>query len=811
MGKTAEKKELVCAHCGDLCRDDSVKKGELVFCCTGCLFVYEMLQNEELEDVYELTKQAGIKPKALKEGEYAFLDDKKVQEKLLNYSINGRAKITLYLPNIYCSACIWLLENLFRLDKGIEESKVNFLKKEIAIVYDEEKTSLRKIAELLASLGYAPKLNLGDMEKKKPKNPNMPLYIKLGVAGFSFGNVMLLAFPEYLSGGSYEPEIMNFIRYLILIFAIPTLYAASDYFKSAWKGLKLRHINIDVPISIGIITLFARSAHDILAGAGQGFIDSMAGLVFFLLIGRLFQQKTYHRLSFDRDYKSFFPLTVLKKNGTGQKYVTISEILPGDTILIRNNELIPTDSVLLSEKAYLDYSFVTGESMPVEVEKNGKIYSGGRLSGATVEIQVMKPFKQSYLTELWNSNKIGSASESYMSRLSNTAAKYFTILVLGIASAALFYWLPIDSATAWNAFTAVLIIACPCALALTIPFTYGTAMRVFGNKKFFLKNDKIVEYLSKIDTIIFDKTGTLTDVRKSTLQYEGKKLSEEEKGLIKSAVKNSTHPISRMIFEYLGGGESEDADSYEELPGSGLEAYIKGRYVRIGSVKWVGAAIPNFSKEVETEKLSGFSRESSAFISIDNEYKGNFLVKTHYREKTGDLLKKLKEQYEVVILSGDRDTEQEALERMSGGGVKMHFNKLPDEKLHFVRELQKSGKHVLMTGDGLNDAGALQQADAGIAVTDETSNFTPGADAILQADSLNILTKFLNLSKRSFATVLMSFGISITYNTIGMYFAVQGLLSPLFAAVLMPISSISVVLFTVGKVNLDARIIGLKK
>lgn len=807
----AEKKELICAHCGEICRDDSIRKGELLFCCTGCLFVYEMLKNEDLSDVYELTRNAGVKPKVLKEGEYAFLDDTKVLDKILDFSINGRQKVTLYLPNIYCSACIWLLENLFRLDKGVFESKVNFLKKEISIIFDGNITSLRKIVELLASLGYAPQLNLADLDKKHKKNPLRMLYIRLGVAGFSFGNVMLLAFPEYLSGGVYEEDIRQFISWITLLFAIPVLFAASEYFKSAYKGFKLKHINIDVPLSIGIISLFARSVYDIISNSGPGFMDSMSGLVFFLLIGRVFQQKTYHRLSFERDYKSFFPLTVLRKTDNGQEYVTIKDILPGNKIILRNNELVPADSILLSNNAFIDYSFITGEEHPVEVVKNGKLYSGGRLVGASVEILVMKPFKQSYLTELWNNHQIGGQSDSSLSHLSNTAAKYFTFAILAIASTTLVYWLPHDSTTALNAFTAVLVIACPCALALSIPFTYGTAMRILEKQRFYLKNDKIIEYLSNITDIIFDKTGTLTNVKKSEIDFFGNELSDNEKIYVKSSAKNSTHPVSRLIEDYLNKSNYIEVDEFLETPGSGIEAIVDGKQVRIGNIEWVSAPIANFSKIYNRSEFLKLSREASAFLSIGNEYKGVFVIKSNYRENIDILFKELKKSYKLFVLSGDRDTDKHLIQKMSGPDVDMHFNMLPDEKLKFVNNLQKEGKKCLTIGDGLNDAGALAYSHCGIAITDDSSSFSPGASAILHADSLPLISKFLLLSRSCIKTVKISFIISILYNVVGLFFAVQGLLSPLFAAVLMPISSVSVVLFTVSRVNFSSKLIGLKK
>jgi Cu+-exporting ATPase len=435
--KTSEK--IICYHCGDICRDDSIEKDGKYFCCTGCLYVHELLSDSNLNDFYSLTKSSGLKPKNFAKDEFVFLDDEEIKEKMLHYTIGGTSKVTLFIPEVYCSACIWLLENLYRLNRGIIESNVNFLRKEITITFKSNVTSLREIVELLTSIGYRPKLSVSDLENVKQKNPNKPLYIKLGIAGFAFGNIMLLALPEYFSGGDLSDIFKVFIGYLSLFLGTMVLYASSDYFQSAWTSLKLKHINIDVPISIGILTLFIRSAYDIISGSGPGFLDSMTGLVFFLLIGKVFQQKTFYSLSFDRDFKSYFPLSVIKKEGIEEKFISLKDINLGDKLLIRSNEIIPTDALLMSDAATIDYSFVTGESKPVNVSQGEKIFAGGKQLGSSIEIEATKEFYQSYLL---NSGTISHSKKMMMK------AKYHiflislqNILLLGFFSLQYAHWL----------------------------------------------------------------------------------------------------------------------------------------------------------------------------------------------------------------------------------------------------------------------------------------------------------------------------------------------------------------------------------
>lgn len=795
MQSTQEK--IYCHHCGDECRNELIESDGNFFCCNGCKTVNELLSDSDLESFYNESKLVNSnKQKRVNEGEFDFLEDKEVLSRLLDFEIEQRSGVTLHLPQIYCSACLYLLENLYRLDRGVTESKVNFLKKEITIFYNNQETSLKKIAELLTLLGFKPEFNFGSLSRKKT-NPDRGFYIKLGIAFFSFGNAMLMYLPDYFSGGNIEEPLKTFMAILSILFAGASLYASTDYFRSAWAGLKVKTLNIDVPISIGISTLVIRSLYDIIILHQTGFVDSLAGLVFFLLLGKAFQKKTYERITFDRDFKSYFPLSVIKKNPDGERYVQIGSLKSGDRIVIRNNEIAPADSILMSSGALIDYSFVTGESTPVQVKNGEKIYAGGRLVGSSIELEIIREFRQSYLTELWNRYSDDNKVESNASKISDTIAKYFTFGVLLIAVGSFLYWVPQNLNVALNVVTAVLIVACPCALALTIPFTYGTALRKFASKQFFLKNDKIVEELAGIDTILLDKTGTLTMPDKAEIEFYGDSPDHFGFELIKSAVKNSTHPLSRLIRKQLDNFPEYPIEGFVEIPAKGLEAKILGHTVRIGSIGYVQ------SREIRPDDEK-FRAESRVYVAIDGKSSGYFGIKPAYRSGLTRLAAELVSKHKVAVLSGDNDGERGILEEMLSPEIEMNFKMMPSDKADYVEKEHTSGRKVLMLGDGLNDSLALEKADIGIAVTDEATGFTPGAHAILQGDSLHYLSGFLKFAKKSVVTVYISYLISFGYNLIGFYFAVTGQLSPIVAAILMPLSSITVVLFCVGITNLNA-------
>ena len=772
LKNTARAKDNACRHCGEDCGEQPVLQADQTFCCEGCKMVFEILHSNDLSEYYNIEQRPGISLKGKEEEKYAWLDDPAIAEKLIDYTDEKTTKITFHLPQIHCASCIWLLENIYKLNDGIVHSKVNFLKKEAYLTFENSTLTLRKVVELLAAIGYAPAINFSSLDEAEKPKIDRTFFYQLGIAGFAFGNIMLLSFPEYL--GLADSSFKMWFGYLNVLLALPVVfYSGRDYLKSAWTGLQKKMLNIDVPISLGILTLFSRSIFEIITHTGAGYLDSLAGLVFFLLIGKWFQQKTYHQLSFERDYKSYFPIaaTVLKNNI--ENSVALNQLNIGDTVIIRNKELIPADGILKKGKANIDYSFVTGEAEPVRKNTNEKIFAGGRQEGQAIEILLTKKVSQSYLTQLWNDDVFRKKATATTSTLSDTVGRRFTIVILSIAFSTLFYWLSRDVGTAINAFTAVLIIACPCAIALSIPFTLGNLIRLFSRDEFYLKNTQVIENLTEIDTVVFDKTGTITDTSKNKLEYIGPPLNEEEKIAVRSLAHQSTHPISQQIGSFFKDKELKEVLDFNEKSGKGISGFCQNYFIEINKDK------------------------NGTAIKINGNKKGVFILSNYYREGLNGLMDEWSNHFDCYILSGDNDSEKNYLKKLFPA-ENIFFNQNPTDKLSFIKNLQQKNKKVLMVGDGLNDAGALQQSNVGIVVTENMNNFTPACDGILQANYFSKLPAFLNLSKKGIHIVYAAYFLALAYNVIGLSYAVQGLLSPVIAAILMPLSSITIVAFGVG-------------
>lgn len=799
-------RDLACYHCGEPCEDRSIHTDEKIFCCEGCKLVYELLDENNLCTYYDLDQQPGISFKNLRsQSRFDYLEDEETVRRLVEFTDGSITKITFHIPSMHCASCIWLLENLHKLREDVLDSKVQFMRRELSVTYRNGDTTLRELVELLASIGYEPEIHLDRLEKRDSKQTDRRLWLKLGLAGFSFGNIMLFSFPEYLSDGPLDPKFRTLFGVLNIALALPVLlYSASDYLKSAWAALKQRGVNLDVPISIGILALFSWSLFEIISDSGVGYMDSFTGLVFFLLIGKMVQQKTYERLSFDRDFRSYFPISVIRLEEGEERSVTVDKLQPGHRILIRNQELIPADSVLLSAEAQVDYSFVTGEAEPVEVNSGDTVYAGGRILGNAARMDVVKEVSNSYLTRLWNDAAFHPEQEARrITTFGDRISTHFTATVISAAMLAGLFWLPTGVDMAITTFTAVLIVACPCALALSSPFTLSAAINVLARNGFFVKSTDVMETLARSTAVVLDKTGTLTSTRKADIQFSGAPLSSQEQQWLSSALRQSIHPLSRKLSAWLSGEKPLEPSYFEEEVSRGVQAVIDGHMILLGSSR----LLRQFN--VEMPDTEDRPEGSVVYVAIDQAYRGVFELQSTFREGLESLIGQLRMRFKLFVLSGDNDREKHRLLPLFRDEDALRFNQKPQEKLNFIRRLQHNEERVLMIGDGLNDAGALKQSDFGISITEEISAFSPACDAIMQADALPLLNRFIDFSQRSMHIILYSFGLSLVYNLTGLSFAVTGHLSPLVAAILMPLSSLTIMGFTTLATHLTAKKMGL--
>ncbi len=775
-----------CAHCGDICPAGDPASDRPQFCCAGCETVYLILSGNDLADFYRIDRTAGRSQRNAPPRDYAWLELEKLSTTLVRYRDAERWQLELELPAIHCASCVWLLERLPRLLTGVLGCQVDITRKKAIVSFDPRQTDLRSVVELLARIGYPPTLR--PATETGERRVDRGLLYRIGVAGFCFGNIMLLSFPEYLGLGGADAGaafIETAVGYLILLLALPVLlYAGNGFLSAAYRAVTAGRVTIDLPIAVGMLALFGHSVVEIGTGAGPGYLDSFAGLVFFLLIGRWFQSYTFSRLDFDRDYRHYFPIAGHRLHSDGSTTPVASEDLrEGDHILVRPGQVIPTDGRLLATpEAGIDYSFVTGEADPRPVTAEQEVFAGGRATTSALRIRVDKVFSQGYLLQLWQRDRVGDRDGD--TEPSGRLVRVFTVGVLLIAAATFAYWYGSDTGRAYRSATAVLIIACPCALALATPFAYGTLQRLLGRVGCYLRSGGVIRRLSTIDTFVFDKTGTLVgETPYESLTYLERDGTDSLPVFLAMALQ-STHPRSRALAATLGELDlpPESVGEVREIVGSGLLLRYRNREFRIGSAEFCGVT-------------DGRGR---TFATIDGRaVLGLNPPATRLRPGARELLTDVGEVGPVYLLSGDHPPQVPFWSDHLRSD-RVHFRMSPFDKEKFIGGLQSSDRKVLMVGDGLNDAGALRAAEVGVAISEAEFAFSPACDAILDSGRLAALPGILRGCRRLRWVTGLSYCLALVYNVVGLSYAVTGTLSPVVAAILMPLSSVSVVLFAVA-------------
>lgn len=785
--EVAVKKEE-CFHCGDAVDNNQYVTDRKSFCCNGCLMAYRLIQSAGLDFFYDKNQNPDLERKkiSLDREKFAYLDNPEIASRLIRYEEGNTQAVWFELPAIHCASCLRVLENLHRFDPGVIKVSVNFEKRNAHILFDKSKISLRELVVLLASIGYEPSLSLENVMSGSLGKSNKKLLYQLGVAGFCFGNIMLLSLPDYLAGSAeLEANLGEWFKYMSLILSLPVFfYSSNAFFQPAIAGLKKGYVNMDAPVSLAILATFIRSVTDVSLGFGTGYFDSMSGIVFFMLVGRYLQSRTHTSLSFDRDFKSYFPIAVdtLVKDRFVPK--ALPELKKGDIIRLRPGEIIPGDGYIVEGKGEIDYSFVSGESAVVKSGPGEKVYSGGRQTRNLLTVRLSREVAQSYLTSLWNKDAFKKKSMDRMERFDRWG-RDFTWGVIAIAVIAGLVWLFIDPGKSFDAATAVLIIACPCALLVTVAYTHGHLLNVFSRNNFYLRDSGVLNILAKPDAIVWDKTGTLTSQQKFTGNYRGEKLQDRDLIAISSLASLSLHPLSQMVVDYLDTDYQIKVENFAEETGQGISGEVNGKCYRLGSEAFI--------RKSEREEVRNGSR---VYVEMGGQYYGYFELVHQYRRGLLPVIKAMKSKVKNTVLSGDNNAEESHLRNVLGEGVDLKFNQYPDDKLEYLKKLKTQGSKTLMIGDGLNDAGALQQSDMGIAVSDHLNNFTPASDGILKGDQLERLPDFIQLAAWGQKLIAGVFTYSAIYNMVGIWFAVRAELSPMIAAIIMPLSSISIILIT---------------
>lgn len=794
-----------CFHCGLDAPQSALITAELdgqtrQFCCHGCRSVCETIFAAGLQSFYQKTptgEKLAPPPDIPAELEAYDLDE--VQQEYT--TVNGvQRTIHLLIEGIHCAACVWLIEQTLHKQSGILAADVNLTAKRLRLRWDNQKIQLSQVIHLLAQIGYSAVPFDPDTAEGALARRHQDLIYRMAFAGFCMMNIMWVSIALY--AGAAEDEFRNWFHWIGMALATPTLlYSGFPFLRNAVTGLRHWHLTMDLPIAIGATATYLYSVYITVTGSTQGevFFDTVVNFIFVILVGRYLQAiSSRNALSATRRLLELQPKLATLVTAEGQRIVPIRMVQNGDVLLVKPGEKVPVDGVLISGDSAVDESMLSGESQAVVKTTGDQVVAGSVNGEGAFEVRAEAVLRNTALARILQLMDEAQASKAPIQSLADRIVPWFVLVTLCLATLTFIYWIQQDFEIALLAAASVLVVTCPCAFGMATPMSIAVASGTGAQRGVLVKQGAALEALSAIDHVVFDKTGTLTtgDLQLSLMQpVEG--VSEQELLQLAAAVEQgSEHAIARAILASAGDRQLKSlaASQFKALPGRGVSAVIAGQALQVGTLTWLqqnGLTVSdNWQQQVEVAGQQGIS---CVLVARDGNIIGVLGFSDDLREDARQTVSYLLAQgIQVTILSGDR---QAVVAAVAGklGDISCLAEVLPEDKQKCIRDMQQQGARVAMVGDGINDSPALIQADVGIALAAGTDVSIESADIVLSHNRLSQLVEARQLASRTLRTIRQNIVLSISYNIIMVPLAMMAMVSPLLAAVTMPISSLLVI------------------
>lgn len=784
-----------CDHCGLPVPPALVEpEGEHQFCCSGCRTVFRVIHEQGFEAYYRLRDDLPGRPASPAQTSFEELDDPAFAREHCTARPDGLMATELYLEGVHCSACMWLIEKSLARESGVAEAKLNFSRGRLRLLWRPDQQHLSSLARKLAALGYTPHPAWGGTEEAE-RLEERRLVIRLGVAGAVAGNVMLMAFALYggwLSGMADDHR--QLFRTMSLLVSIPSVvYAAAPFYRSAWTSLRQGVLHMDLPISLGIGAGFLGGLVNTVRGVGEIYFDSVTALIFLLLVGRLLQLRQQRRATESSELLyALTPSSARRLDDRGvARRVPLEAIRPGDLIEVRVSERIPTDGVVHHGSSSVDMSLLSGESLPISVKRDDEVWGGTTNLQDELVVRVTRGVRESRVGRMADMVVEAGQGRAPVVQMADRVAGWFVGVVVALALMTFVGWSFVDPGAAIDHAVALLIVSCPCALGLATPLAITAAIGKAARQGILVRTGAALETLGSLraGTIFFDKTGTLTHGRLDVVRFEG---PAWVRPLVAAAERDTTHPVGRALRTALGDPDLRlEPQAVEVVAGGGLAARVDDRDVVVGSPKFVsGRALRDHQLDLCTARWTDDAL-TPVWIAVDGRVVAVAGLADRIRSEARTSLDRLRSMgFEVAVLSGDHPSVVRSVGRQLGlDDATIEGGLSPEDKL--ARVEARSGA-VVMVGDGVNDAAALAAATVGVAVHGGAETCFAAADVFLQKPGVEPLIDLVRGSRRTTRTIRNNIVFSLVYNVGGASLAMLGLLNPLVAAVLMPISSLVV-------------------
>ncbi len=781
--------KVKCTHCS-LEYDENlmIKDGEYFFCCKGCQGVFHLLNSEGLGSFYE--KKADVKLDRPKEvgDEYKKFDKESFIKQYVKVNKDGFSEINLIIEGIHCSACVWLNEKVLHKLDGVIEADINFTTNKAKVVYDSDEVSLSKIFETIASIGYMAYPYDEKLAQERAYKQRRDYYSRLLVAIFSAMNVMWIAVAQYAGYFSgIKKEYKHILDIAEFVLATPAIfYTGWVYFRGAYYGLKNRFINMDFLVITGATLAYIYSIYVMITGNGEVYFDSATMIIAFVFIGKYLEVLSKKKAVDTMDaLTSSLPTEVMVIKDGERILKAVEEVEVGDEVEIKAGEKVVIDGVLLNKEALFDYSAISGESEPVLKKSGDEVLSGAIVVDSVVRVKVEKSFENSMIKKMANIIEESINKKPHIEKLANQISGYFSVTILSLAILTFLVWyFYLESGFEKSLIVAisVIVIACPCALGLATPIATLVGINRGVKRGIIFKEASFLEGLAKADVLLLDKTGTITRGKPKVVKEVI--LKEFDKSLLYSLVASQTHPISLGIKEFLDGCNEVELDEIKSIPAKGIEASFNDKKLLGGN-----RALMDLHKI----EVSYSSDKTVFYFVIDGELVAIYELEDEIKDGSYEAIESFKKDgLEVVMLTGDNEKVASKVSK-EVGIEKYYHSLLPLQKADIVKEYQKSGKKVIMAGDGINDSVALSLAHISVAMGSGAGIALEVSDVILLDDELKSLYDSYKLSKQTYSNIKQNLLISLVYNLITIPLAIMGYVIPLVAALSMSLSSLLVV------------------
>ncbi|HEC07065.1 MAG TPA: heavy metal translocating P-type ATPase [Thiolapillus brandeum] len=795
-----------CFHCGlplpeqDYSTDIDGQKQH--FCCFGCQSVCEAIYAAGMEGFYQRTPEGLLlEPPPPPPEDLGLYDLEEVQDEFVHKKGQER-EIHLLVEGIHCAACVWLIEHTLNQLPGVLSARVNLSAKRLLLRWDNSRIQLSEIINSLARVGYAATPFDPEAAEGILKKQTRDLLFRITFAGFAMMNLIWVSIALY--SGADKGEFRTLFHWVGFALATPTLlYSGWPFLKGAWTSLRTRHLGMDLPIALGAVVTWAYSSWVTFTDLPdhQVYFDTVVNFIFVILIGRHLEGVSKrHAVAATQRLLDLQPRIALVLQDGEQKSVPIRRVKPGDQVVVKPGAKIPVDGIVLQGESQVDEAMLSGESKPVAKHPGDKVSAGTVNTQGALTIEVTGTLNNTALGRIIRLVEEAQASKAPIQCTADRIVPWFVMATLSLATLTFFIWVHKDFELALMAATSVLIITCPCAFGLATPMAIAVASGQGARHGILVKTGAVLETLSHVEHFVFDKTGTLTEGKMQVVRTIPSAALSEERLLqyAAAAERFSEHSIAQAIIAEARHRDIDpkelDIADFHSSPGQGICTRIEGSDILIGTLQWLQAqqvALDDLlleqSAELENQGIS------LVHVAMDGRHVGIIGIADRLRDDARALIDELRaKNIRLTLLSGDRRSVAEAVARQLGG-MQVIAEVLPEDKDKVIAELQKQGQLVAMVGDGVNDAPALIRADVGIAIGSGTDVSVESADIVLMSDELEKISLAVALSRRTLKTIRQNIMISFAYNIIMVPLAMAAMITPLIAAISMPISSLLVI------------------